>query len=92
MAKPIMMPMPTAKGHYRSVRGQHGHAVFLNSRGELTAYTPQGVRKWSSQTGATWLNHATDRHSERVSPTLQPLALHRHAVPSTILVAGAFSF
>lgn len=89
MAKPIMMPKPTSNGHYRAVRGQHGYAVFLNSRGELTAYNAHGRRMWSAQTGATWLNHASDRPSERVSPTLLPLALHRGAVPSAIVVAGA---
>ena len=88
MATPVMLPIPTASGHYRAVRGQHGLAVFLNSRGELTAFDTHGGKRWQVQTSASWLNHFGERQYQRVQPTLLPLAFYSHAIPTATLVAG----
>ena len=47
VAQPIMLPIPGQRGHYRIGKvGQKGIAVFLNSRGDLTAYDAQGGMLW----------------------------------------------
>jgi hypothetical protein len=47
VAPPIVLPMPGKQGRYRVGKvGQKGIAVFLNSRGEMTAYDPQGEMLW----------------------------------------------
>ena len=43
VAAPMMLPVAGPDGH---VRGNRGHAVFLNSRGDVTAYTFQGRQAW----------------------------------------------
>jgi len=43
VAPPALLPAPGARGHIRRSRGQ---AVFMNSRGEVTAYSPHGQLAW----------------------------------------------
>ena len=43
VAPPAMLPIAGAHGH---VRRNRGHAAFLNSRGEVTAYNPRGHMEW----------------------------------------------
>jgi len=84
-----MLPVPTTAGHYRGARGQHGLAVFLNSRGELTAFDAHGGKRWQAQSATAWLNHPGERRGQRVAPTLLAMPLHTHAIPTAVLAAGA---
>ena len=43
VAAPAVLPLPGPHGHYK--RG-YGLVLFLNSRGEATAYHPFGERAW----------------------------------------------
>lgn len=48
VAPPAFLPVPGSLGLY-----QHGHGltVFLNSRGEVTAYGPHGGQIWQVRLG-----------------------------------------
>lgn len=46
VATPAVLPLPGPHGHYK--RG-YGLVLFLNSRGEVTAYHPYGERAWQVQ-------------------------------------------
>lgn len=63
--------------------------VFLTSLGDLTMYDHVGTRRWQRRTQATWANAAEDPILDRVAPTLQPLAMRRHGMPTAVLAAGA---
>lgn len=54
MATPAVLPLPGPHGHYK--RG-YGLVLFLNSRGEVTAYYPYGERAWQVRYGATVVHH-----------------------------------
>ena len=55
VATPVALPMPGKAGHYRQqVLRQKKDAVFLTSRGDLTAYTCDGEMRWQATTGAFW--------------------------------------
>lgn len=43
VAPPAFLPVPGPRGLYQQ---GHGIAAFLNSRGEVTAYSPHGERLW----------------------------------------------
>ena len=43
VAPPTVLPIAGAHGH---VRRNRGYAVFLTSRGEVTAYNPRGRMEW----------------------------------------------
>lgn len=43
VAPPALLPAPGPRGH---VRGNRGFATFLNSRGEVTCYSPAGDLEW----------------------------------------------
>lgn len=90
-AVPVALPAATRSGRY--AQNQHHHmtslAVFLNSRGELTAYDARGGRRWQRHTQASWTNLHTDRVHARTVPTLAALRMHSHAVPTAVLAAGA---
>ena len=43
VAPPALLPAPGARGHVRRSRGS---ATFLNSRGEVTCYSPAGALEW----------------------------------------------
>jgi hypothetical protein len=63
VAPPIMLPVPGKHGHYRVGKvGQKGIAVFLNSRGDMTAYDPQGEMlwqvRWAGGAGWQWASSA----------------------------------
>lgn len=89
VAPPVMLPVPNKYGQYTGVR-QKGLAVFLNSRGELTAYNWKGNRLWQEAVGSTWATHAAVQGglSGTSEPTLRAMALRTHAVPTVILAAG----
>ncbi|CAA6656401.1 unnamed protein product [Spirodela intermedia] len=58
VATPILLPRPD--GH-RHRKGSHGDVIFLNNRGEMTAYSPglhgeDAVWRWQITTGASWTN------------------------------------
>ena len=43
VAPPAFLPVPGTLGLYQQ---GHGLTVFLNSRGEVTAYDPHGEQMW----------------------------------------------
>eukprot|EP00891_Asterochloris_glomerata_P007069 jgi/Astpho2/7069/e_gw1.00107.25.1_t len=86
VAAPMMLPVAGPDGH---VRGNRGHAVFLNSRGDVTAYTFQGRQAWQSSHGLSWSNELGQAAGLQVAPTLRPMALHSRGIPSAVLAAGA---
>jgi hypothetical protein len=51
VATPALLPLPGPHGHYR--RG-YGLVLFLNSRGEVTAYHPYGERAWQARAPAAY--------------------------------------
>eukprot|EP00884_Botryococcus_braunii_P007301 jgi/Botrbrau1/16572/Bobra.0068s0003.2 len=79
---PAFLPIPGPAGHFRN---SWGLAVFLNSRGEVTAFNPYGDKAWQVPSTAGWALHAIN---VKATPTLKPMPLRTHAVPSVILVAG----
>ena len=57
VATPAVLPLPGPYGLYK--RG-YGLVLFLNSRGEVTAYHPYGERAWQVRVhGITRSLHAT---------------------------------
>jgi hypothetical protein len=112
VAPPAALPVPGRGGRYAaSALRQRSLALFLNSRGELSAYGAAGGLEWQAATGASWPAGGEDAgglfgagadEGEEVEellrggggrapfePTLAPLALRRHALPTAALVAGA---
>ena len=54
-APPTSMPVPGHGGHYRTqVLRQKSNALFLTSRGDLSAYSSSGELMWQVLTGAFW--------------------------------------
>jgi hypothetical protein len=99
VAPPVMLPVPGRRGGYRpSGIGQRGMAVFLNSRGELTAYSHGGELLWQVFAGVGWRTQrraeeeddedSAEGNPNKFEPTLVPVALHTRAVPTTILAGG----
>lgn len=86
-----MLPIPTPSGHYWFKYGQRGLAVFLNSKGEMTAYGPKGNIKWQISTEAQWSKFPKN-HRSYTEATLEPLALRIHALPTTVLASGIRKF
>jgi hypothetical protein len=85
MPPPVMLPIPRLDGTYSPRRGQHGIIVFLTSMGDITAYDYRGRRLWQLADAVEW-----DPAAEVPAvPTLKPLSLGVHAVPTAILAAGA---
>lgn len=84
IAPPAMLPIPTPRGELRFRYGQRGYALFLNNRGEVTAFNARGRRKWTINTNCGW-NAKRHKHTQ---PTLKPFPLRTHALPTAILVAG----
>ncbi|KAK9806239.1 hypothetical protein WJX72_006852 [[Myrmecia] bisecta] len=86
VAPPAFLPTPGKHGHiWRS----HGLAVFLNSRGEVTAYDPHGTKMWQVQMGVSWTTHASSFGGRSVAPILRALPLRTGAIPSVLLAGGA---
>ncbi|KAH7314480.1 hypothetical protein KP509_21G004500 [Ceratopteris richardii] len=86
--------VPTDDGH-RHRRGSHGDLIFLNSRGEVTAYTPGlhaggAILQWQAVTGASWENAVFQAgvSNDRVIPTLKVISLRVQGPPKLILVCG----
>ena len=100
VAPAAALPVPGRRGHYSAVAArQKSNAVFFTSRGELTAYSSAGDLLWQVFTGVDWPPAAQvggeDADGEEsadaeqgAAPTLVPLSLRRHAIPSAILAAG----
>lgn len=56
---PISLPVPGRGGHYRQqILRQKSIAVFLTSRGDLTAYSSNGDLLWQEVTSAYWKTDA----------------------------------
>ncbi len=56
---PISLPVPGRGGHYRQqVLRQKSIAVFLTSRGDLTAYSSAGELLWQEVTSSYWKTNA----------------------------------
>lgn len=102
IAPPVALPVPGRHGHYRAITlRQKSNAVFLTSRGELTAYSSDGEMLWQVFTGMSWEPAPVDdENGSEVQnsgapgakiATLLPLALRKHAIPSALLVAGTDS-
>jgi hypothetical protein len=85
VATPVMLPIAGAHKH---VRGNRGYAVFLNSRGEVTAYDYYGVKAWQVALGLTWNNHGSHVEGHKSVPTLEAISLRRGGLPTLILAAG----
>ncbi len=51
VAPPAFLPVPGSLGLYQQ---GHGLTVFLNSRGEVTAYHPNGVQMWQVGQQTYW--------------------------------------
>eukprot|EP00195_Chlamydomonas_chlamydogama_P008599 CAMPEP_0202890806 /NCGR_PEP_ID=MMETSP1392-20130828/1099_1 /ASSEMBLY_ACC=CAM_ASM_000868 /TAXON_ID=225041 /ORGANISM="Chlamydomonas chlamydogama, Strain SAG 11-48b" /LENGTH=667 /DNA_ID=CAMNT_0049574447 /DNA_START=241 /DNA_END=2241 /DNA_ORIENTATION=+ len=89
---PVLLPIPQLSHGYRSHRAQHGLLVFASNKGEVAAYNARGLHMWQNYYPTTWPHSSTvDSDEQRVVPTLRALPLHRHAMPTTILAAGANS-
>ena len=59
VAPPIALPVPGRGGHYRQqILRQKSIAVFLTSRGDLTAYSSSGELLWQVVTGSYWKTDA----------------------------------
>lgn len=88
---PVALPAApdTSEESGQGGRAHRRHLVFLTSLGDLTMYDHVGTRRWQRRTQATWANAAEDPMLDRVAPTLQPLAMRRHAMPTAVLAAGA---
>lgn len=88
LATPVLLPLPQGNG-YRSRRSQHGIIVFNTNKGQMTAVNAKGQHLWQSFFPTTWPHASSQQGTERkVVPTLAVMAMHRQAVPTTILAAG----
>eukprot|EP00897_Mesotaenium_endlicherianum_P001124 jgi/Mesen1/11011/ME000098S10407 len=94
VATPIIMPKPE-KGRHR--RRSHGDVIFLNSRGEVTAYTVEGgvhhhhgKMRWQVSSDAHWYNERGPAgfDNDPVVPTLMALPLRVGGPPEVILAGG----
>lgn len=85
---PVILPIPELSHGYRSRHG--GLVIFATSKGQVSAISATGHHIWqTSFPGAGWPHSASDEAAEvRVVPSLSVMALHKHGVPTTILVAG----
>lgn len=100
VAPPIVLPLPGRHGQFHgSDLRRKGLAVFLNSRGEITAYGSTGQLHWQVYTPCYWRPY-TPGDSERSAdgdlvegegvsskPTLTAMPLRVHAIP-TVILAG----
>jgi hypothetical protein len=93
-----MLPLPGRHGQFHgSDLRRKGLAVFLNSRGEITAYGSSGQLHWQVFTPCNWraqrgrdVDDTMDQDGVggmKTPPTLFPLPLRVHAIP-TIILAG----
>ncbi|MEW5319862.1 MAG: hypothetical protein WDW38_010982 [Sanguina aurantia] len=89
-ATPIMLPIPELSRGFRSRAAlTHGMLVFLSSKGEMTAVSSSGEPLWQLLFHIPWPASSPGGGPQSVVPTLAPLPLHTHAVPSAILAAGS---
>eukprot|EP00887_Chlorella_sp_A99_P007059 scaffold2.g7059.t1 len=88
VAPPVVLPIPGQHGKYR---GHKALAVFLNSRGELTAYSANGKLLWQTSIGADWNVVEDEVAKGRHVPTLRAMPLRTHATPSVLLAADSHS-
>jgi len=68
VTSPISLPVPGRGGHYRQqVLRQKSIAVFLTSKGDLTAYSSKGDLLWQEVTSAYWKTDAFVSGSDATS-------------------------
>ena len=75
-------------GGAKKRRGAAADTVFLNSRGEVTAYSADGARRWQVNAQTTWQRGGYDGHTA-VAPTLLTFAPRVGGHASAVLAAGA---
>lgn len=85
-APPVALPIPRMDGKYSKVLGRRHMLVFMKSNGEVGAYNYMGDLLWELDFNTQWSNQPG---SPIVKPTLAAMALYTHAIPTTILAAGA---
>ncbi|CAA7391968.1 unnamed protein product [Spirodela intermedia] len=93
VATPILLPRPD--GH-RHRKGSHGDVIFLNNRGEMTAYSPglhgeDAVWRWQITTGASWTNPPSPAgmaEAAAVVPTLKAFRLRAGDQREVVIAAG----
>ncbi|KAG1681506.1 hypothetical protein FOA52_014012 [Chlamydomonas sp. UWO 241] len=92
LATPVLLPLPQLSHGYRAHSAQHGLVVFATSKGLLSAVNGRGDHVWANYFPSGW---PAARGGDggggggAVVPTLSVMALHRHAVPTTVLAAGS---
>eukprot|EP00238_Polyblepharides_amylifera_P006621 CAMPEP_0196591354 /NCGR_PEP_ID=MMETSP1081-20130531/69302_1 /TAXON_ID=36882 /ORGANISM="Pyramimonas amylifera, Strain CCMP720" /LENGTH=702 /DNA_ID=CAMNT_0041914685 /DNA_START=132 /DNA_END=2240 /DNA_ORIENTATION=+ len=69
-------------------RGAAHDVVFLNSRGEVTAYGPEGGKRWQVQAHTSWQRGGYDGHQD-VVPTLLVFSPRVGGRGEAVLAAGA---
>lgn len=87
VATPAVLPQPPQ----RSDMGHHeagNLAVFLNSRGEVTAYSATGRKLWQNAHGLTWSNQHRQGQGQQVTPTLRALQLRADGSGLHVLLAA----
>eukprot|EP00798_Chlamydomonas_sp_ICE-L_P026249 gene26249-17349_t len=89
-ATPMLLPIPELSRGYGSGMHRHGLVVFATNRGEITAVNARGDPMWQVYQPTTWPHSQfVETDAVPVAPTLAPMSLHRHGMPTTILVAGS---
>lgn len=92
VATPIFVHRDDGNQHRKR---SHGDVVFLNSRGEVTSYSPNlhgdgAVWRWQITTGATWSNlpSPSGLMEDKVIPTLKTFKLRVHDHQEVIIAGG----
>ncbi|KAF8060078.1 hypothetical protein HT031_005017 [Scenedesmus sp. PABB004] len=79
----VFLPVPRADGSYSHLRGQHGLVMVMGSDGVVTAVNARGEKLWQRYLATGWQSGDGD-----AAPTLVPLSLRPHAVPTAVLAVG----
>ncbi|KAL6769300.1 hypothetical protein ACKKBG_A30470 [Auxenochlorella protothecoides x Auxenochlorella symbiontica] len=90
VAQPMALPLPGPDGEYPEPIRQRHMTVYLHSQGEVTALDAEGDLLWKETVDATWtgIGPFDPEEDEGEVPTLRPLPLHTHGLPTAILAAG----
>jgi len=83
MAPPAALPRPDPLGRMALRRRDRLDAAFLNSRGEVSAFSPDGRRHFLVRTDAAWTPQPSG-----AAPTLAPLLLRAGGHAAVLLAAG----
>eukprot|EP00879_Flechtneria_rotunda_P011006 GHRR01011501.1.p1 GENE.GHRR01011501.1~~GHRR01011501.1.p1 ORF type:complete len:711 (+),score=224.28 GHRR01011501.1:455-2587(+) len=83
-APPVFLPVPRSDGTYSHLRGQHGIVVVMSNGGAVTALNGRGQRLWQRYFETSWQSYG----DAAATPTLLPLALRPHSIPTAVLAVG----